>query len=84
MKTAASFIFGMITMALIYYVIPFPDLGLTALSKENAAYLAKAHVQCFETVLANWAIRDSTYIPIDSIEQEYKKTCGAKIDSLMH
>lgn len=84
MRTALSFVYGMIVMAVIYYVIPAPDLGLTTLSKENAAYLAKAHVQCFETVLASWAIQDSTYIPIDSIEQEYKKTCGAKIDSLMH
>lgn len=71
------------TMAMLLYLAPRPGAEMETLPKEQTAYLVKAHVQCFETELAKWALRDSIYVPIDSIEKEYARICGTKIDSIM-
>lgn len=52
-------------------------------SKENVALIVKAHHMCFLEILANHCTQDSVYIPIDSLDDRYVRTCGAWVDSKM-
>lgn len=53
-------------------------------NKENISLHVKAYAICWNSVLANWALRDSVYIPIDSLEQVSQEICGAKIEEIIN
>lgn len=74
--------FGGIFSAAMFYWL-HPGYGEVYVYHENIKLYAKAHVYCFESLVADWAQRDSIYIPLDSLEEEYLLTCGNKIDSIL-
>lgn len=54
------------------------------ISKEYSAVLVKNHILCYQQVIVEWALADSTWIPIDSLNELYAKSCGISIDSILN
>lgn len=76
--------FGIVVGILItyYFLRPRPTLDYTIASKENVALHVKAHYICYSSLIAEWARMDSTYIPLDSLEEVYLRTCGDYVENI--
>lgn len=82
LKPLLIYFAGVFSATLVMYWMS-PDYGAARVYKRNVHLYVKAHIYCFEGILAEWAQQDSIYIPLDSIEEEYSRTCGIKIDSII-
>ena len=80
LKPILIYFCGIFSAAIFYWLSP--NYGSIHVYRENMGLYVKAHMYCFEEIIANWAQQDSVYIPLDSLEDVYIDICGVKVDSI--
>ncbi len=81
LRPILMYVAGFFSAVLLWYLSPTYDAAIVY--QRNVGLFVKAHMLCFEDVIATWAQADSTYIPLDSLEKVYLETCGDYIEKQM-
>lgn len=80
LKPLLIFFAGVFSAAMFHWMNP--DYGAEYVYQQNVQLYARAHMYCYSGIIADWAEQDSVYIPLDSLEEEYRRQCGVWVDSI--